>query len=164
MLASGVILDHAELRRVIFPLVLLRLAASERLSQLVITAAVFKALQQVLAIDVLDYWALHDARQALEDAAAAAIFVDINDSVGLTNVVTLDAGCLLRTLLLAAGDVGRGASCGGRSRSMLAGDLVEVSLLLRHHVKIADQVRDFCVLCGATSATANRVVLIMVIG
>ena len=91
-------------------------------------------------MDVLDYRALHDARQALEDTAAAAIFVDINDSVSLADVVALNSGCLLRTLMLAAGDVGRGASCCGRSRSMLAGNLVEVSLLLRHHVKIADQV------------------------
>ena len=66
-------------------------------------------------MDVLDYRALHDARQALEDTAAAAIFVDINDSVGLADVVTLDAGCLLRTLVLAARYVGRGASCCGRS-------------------------------------------------
>ena len=85
---------------------LLRLAACKRLSELIITAAVLKALQQVLAIDVLDYGALHDARQALEDATAAAIFVDINDGVGLADVVTLDAGSLLRTLVLAAGDVG----------------------------------------------------------
>ena len=47
---------------------------------------------------------------------------------------------------------------------MLASDLVEVSLLLRHHVEIADQVRDFCVLCGATTTSANRVVLVVVIG
>ena len=117
---------------------LLRLAAGKRLSKLVITAAVLEALQQVLAIDVLDYWALHDARQALEDTTAAAIFVDINDSVSLADVVALDTGCLLRTLVLAAGDVGRGPSCGGWSRSMLSGDLVEVSLLLRHHVKISN--------------------------
>ena len=143
---------------------LLRLAAGERLSQLVITAAVLEALQQVLAIDVLDYWALHDARQALEDTAAAAIFVDINDSVSLADVVALNTGCLLRTLVLAARDVGRGASRGGRSRSMLTSDLVEVGLLLRHHVKIANKVRDFCVLCGSTASSANRVVLVMVIG
>ena len=57
-------------------------------------------------MDVLDYRALHDARQALEDTTAAAIFVDINDSVRLADVVALDTGCLLRTLVLAAGDVG----------------------------------------------------------
>ena len=57
-------------------------------------------------MDVLDYRALHDARQALEDTTAAAIFVDINDSVSLADVVALDTGCLLRTLVLAAGDVG----------------------------------------------------------
>ena len=99
-------MDHAELRRVIFPLVLLRLAAGERLPQLIITAAVLEALEQVLAIDVLDYRALHDARQALEDTAAAAILVDIHDGISLADVVALDSGCLLRTLVLAAGDVG----------------------------------------------------------
>ena len=85
---------------------LLRLAACERLSELIITAAVLEALQQVLAIDVLDYGACHDARQALEDATAAAIFVDINDGLSLADVVALDASSLLRTLVLAAGDVG----------------------------------------------------------
>ena len=52
---------------------LLRLASHEILSQLVIATAAFKSFQQVLAIDVLNYWPLdHHCRdiKTLEDPIA----------------------------------------------------------------------------------------------
>ena len=107
-----VILDDAK-AGFITPLLrlLLRLTSGEVLLQLIVTSARFKALQQVLRVDVLDHRSLHNARQALENTTAISVpsfIVYIDSCVTLSDGVALDTGLfLLQTVLLAYDERGR---------------------------------------------------------
>jgi len=85
------------------------------LLELVLAAAPFEAFQEVLAIDVLDNRPLHHAGQALENAtgrSALVFIVNVDDGLGLGQVVTLDA-----CSLLSAGPLTGDIACGFRAAS-----------------------------------------------
>ena len=76
----------------------------EILTQLVLTAALLQAFQQILAIHILNNWPLHHAGQALENTTTASLSglaVHIHHWVLRANIIALDPRSLLKTWLLA---------------------------------------------------------------
>ena len=67
----------------------MRLACHKVLLQLVIAAAAFEPLEQVLTIDILNDRTLH-AIETLEDAIARVILISLNHSLGLPQVAAFD--------------------------------------------------------------------------
>jgi len=144
---------------------LLRLSTGKVLTQGIVTVSAFKPFEQILAIHVLDDWPLDDAGQTLENATActASIFVDVDHCVTLADVAALDASSLLSTRLFAWNVTSCLAKiisscaivCLCRLRAALACNLIEIGLLLRHHVQVADQVRNFSSLIGGGTVSTD---------
>jgi len=144
---------------------LLRLSTGKVLTQGIVTVSAFKPFEQILAIHVLDDWPLDDAGQTLENATActASIFVDVDHCVTLADVAALDASSLLSTRLFAWNVTSCLAKiisscaivCLCRLRAALACNLIEIGLLLRHHVQVADQVRNFSSLIGGRTVSTD---------
>ena len=95
--------------------------------------------EQILAVDVLDDGSLEDAGETLENSTALAtspILIDVDYGIGLGVSVTLNT-CGVFTVLLDHHHASYCILCGTR---WSPGDLIEISLLLRHLVKISDQI------------------------
>lgn len=83
---------------------LLRLSINKVLTECIVTVSTFQALEQILAVHVLNDWPLDDAGQTLENATAcctASVFVDVNHWFTLADIAALDASSLLSTRLFA---------------------------------------------------------------
>ena len=86
----------------------LLLSTGEVLLELVVAAAGFEPLEEILTVCVVDDGPLVHAGQALEDATAGAavLLINVDNSVALRNVVAFNAGCVLGSLLALADHAG----------------------------------------------------------
>ena len=98
----------------------------------------------MLAVDVLYDRSLEDAGETLENSTTlptTSIFIDVYNRVGLGVSMTLNA-CRVFAVLLTRDH--HSSHCGvTRSSPGMRWNLIEIGLLLRHLVKISDQVRNF---------------------
>ena len=119
------------------------MASCEVLLELIIAVAAFEPFEQVLAVDVLNNWPLKHTGEALENSAARPIIlVHVDNSVGLGDIVALNASRVL-TCLLVRHHIHAANTTHWHlvvSRRGSPGDLIEIGLLLRHLVEVADQV------------------------
>ena len=124
---------------------LLRLTISEILPQLVIAATTFKSFKQILAIHILNDGSLANVGETLKDATRAdtPIFIDIYNGIALAYVASLDP-CSLFSTWLFAWNIGLIHRFNLDTTVIVnlvwffAHDMVEIGLLLRYHVQIAD--------------------------